>query len=180
MKVIMSFLPVIVIVFAVGCSSITVKTDYDRNVDFSKFNTYRWASGTEINPNDELAKRPLVQKRLMSAVDQVMGEKGFKKADSGETDFVVLIHAGLKEKMQVTDWGYHGWYDPWWGPYGGRVDVSYYEEGTLVIDVVDFRTKELAWRGTGTGIVRDYNTQEEMEDAALVVSQKILKGFPPK
>ena len=179
MKTLISCLVIIAMVLMTGCSSISVKTDYDREVDFSKFKTYRWASGTEINPNDELAKRPLVQKRFMNAVDQVMADKGFKKVESGDTDFIILIHAGLKEKMQVTDWGYRGWYDPWWGPYGGRVDVSYYEEGTLVVDIVDASDKELAWRGTGTGIVRDYDSQEDMEEAALVISQKILKGFPP-
>ena len=180
MRKFVSFLLIILIAMVSGCSSISVKSDYDRDVDFSKFKTYRWAAGTEINPNDELARRPLVQKRFMNAVDQVMSEKGFSKVESGDADCVVLIHAGLKEKMQVTDWGYRGWYDPWWGPYGGRVDVSYYEEGTLVIDVLDFETKELAWRGTGTGIVRDYDTQDEMEEAALVISQQILKDFPPK
>ena len=180
MKVLICILLAAVIVFYGGCSSVTVKSDYDRDVDFSKFKTYRWAAGTEINPNDELAKRPLVQKRFMKAVDLVLSEKGFVLKDSSDSDFIVLIHAGLKDKMQVTDWGYRGWYDPWWGPYGGRVDVSYYEEGTLVIDIVDASDKELAWRGTGTGIVRDYDSQEEMEEAALVVSQKILKDFPPK
>jgi hypothetical protein len=179
MKILIPFLTVLMIVFVSGCSSVTVKTDYDRTVDFSKFKTYRWASGKQINPDDELEKRPLVEKRIKRAVDQVLKEKGYVKADSGSADFTVLVHAGVKEKMQVTDWGYHGWYDPWWGPYGGRVDVSTYEEGTLVIDIVDMSTKELAWRGMATGIVHDYDSQEDMEAAALVVSQKILKDFPP-
>ena len=103
MKVMIFFLLAAVLAFSGGCSSVTVKTDYDRDVDFSKFKTYRWAAGTEINPNDELAKRPLVQKRFMRAVDQVLSEKGFAVKDSGDTDFIVLIHAGLKDKMQVTD-----------------------------------------------------------------------------
>jgi hypothetical protein len=170
----------LVLIFA-SCSSITVKTDFDRDADFSQYKKYRWASGTEINPDDELARNPLLQKRIMSGIDQVLGEKGFILVDNNEADFIVMVHAGIKEKMQVTDWGNRGWYDPWWGPYGGRVDVSYYEEVTLVIDVVNMPKKELIWRGLATGIVRDTDPDpDEQEERIYNVVSRILNDFPPK
>jgi hypothetical protein len=94
-------------------------------------------------------------------------------------DFTVVIHAGVQERMRVTNWGGYGWYDTWWGPYGGRVDVSYYTQGTLVIDMVDQVSKELAWRGLGEGIVREYNDPEEMEKDIRRTVEEILKSFPP-
>ncbi len=133
-----------------ACSSVTIKTDYDREYDFTKFKTYRWASGTEINPQDELQKYPLVLKRVVEAVDKTLAQKGLTKAEEGaDFDLVVLVHAGVKDKMQVHSTGgggyyggRHGWYDPWWGPYGGSTTVSYYEEATLVVDLVSWENKE--------------------------------------
>jgi hypothetical protein len=160
-----------------ACSSVSVKHDYDRGVDFQAYKTYAW-SETEM-PDDELAKNPLVKKRVQLAVDKVLGSKGYSLTETDQADFVVVAHAGIKERMRIQDYGRYGWYDPWWGPYGGRVDVSYYEEGTLVIDIVDAKKKELVWRGTATGIVRKYAKPEKMQEDINEDAGKILAGFPP-
>jgi len=173
-----------------GCASVKVRTDFDPEYDFGSFKTYRWASGEELNPNDELARNTLVRNRFVSSVDKMMMEKGFTKVDSGDADLVIVMHAGSKEKMQVshtpapTGPRYRGrypyyWYDPWWGPYGGTTNVSYYTEGTLVIDMVSWETKELTWRGTGTRTVRDYKNAEKQQQAIDKAVAKILADFPP-
>ena len=100
-----------------------------------------------------MQKYPLVYKRVVAAVDKALAAKGMTKMEEGEPDVVIVAHAGSKERMQVTHTGggyYRGWYDPWWGPYGGSTHVSYYEEATLVIDIVSWNSKELAWRGMAT------------------------------
>lgn len=169
-----------------ACSSVIVKTDYDREYDFSKFKTYRWASGTEINPQDELQKNPLILKRVMAAVDKTLAEKGLNKVEEGSAfDLVVMTHAGTKEKMQVSSTGggyygsYRGWYDPWWGPYGGTTTVSYYEEATLVVDLVAWEQKELAWRGMATGTVKDNQDADEQQERLNGIVAKIFAGYPP-
>lgn len=161
-----------------GCASISVKTDYDRSVDFRRFRTYSWDGGQKMM-DDALMRDPLLRKRIKRAVDQVLQEKGFVLDTADGADFTVVIHAGVQERMRVTNWGGYGWYDTWWGPYGGRVDVSYYTQGTLVIDMVDQVSKELAWRGLGEGIVREYNDPEEMEKDIRRTVEEILKSFPP-
>jgi len=169
----------------VGCSSLKVTTDFDPSQDFSKYKTYRWATSKEVNQNDELTKNPLIKKRVMKAIDKALQTKGFTKTEN-DPDFVVMIMAGTKEKMQVTNTGggygygrYGGWYDPWWGPYGGSTHVSYYEEGSLVIDIVDWNQKELSWRGIGTGVVKEYSSQKEHQEALNEICAKILADFPP-
>ena len=164
-------------VLSIGCSSsVTVRTDYDPGKDFASYKTYKWYTGKQ--PDDELSKYPLTKKRIISSIDKALQAKEFELVESDEADFVVVIHGGSKERMQVTNWGGYGWYDPWWGPYGGRTDVSYYAEGTLVIDIVDTKEKELAWRGLGTTILQDRDAEGEQKflDATC---EKILKDFPP-
>ena len=74
---------------------------------------------------------------------------------------VVVVHGHSQDKTQITEWGICGWYRPWWGPYGGRVEVSTCKEGTLVIDIVDMSDKELACRGLATGIVNEGQTDPQ-------------------
>jgi hypothetical protein len=171
-----------------ACSSVTVKTDYDREYDFAKFKTYRWAAGKEINPQDELQKYPLVLKRVRESVNKTLAEKGLTQAQEGEEfDLVVMVHAGLKERMQVNQTGggyggyggYGGWYDPWWGPYGGTTSVSYYEEATLVVDLVSWEKKELAWRGLATGTVKENQDAAEQQERLDGIVTKIFAEYPP-
>jgi len=184
MKLKLAGISTILIFVMVGCSSLKVATDFDPTQDFSSYKTYRWATTKEVNPNDALAQNPLIKKRIVAGIDAALGQKGFVLAgDDAEPDFVVMTHAGLKEKMNVTQTGGYrgyGWYDPWWGPYGGHTNVSYYEEGSLVIDIVDWKEKELSWRGVGTGIVGEgpSDKEEAQEEINLIVA-KILADFPP-
>lgn len=169
----------------IGCSSLSVTTDFDASQDFNSYKTYRWATTEEANPNDALAQNPLVKKRVIAGIDKTLQEKGFILVEKGSgPDFVVMTHAGVKEKMNVTQTGGgyrgYGWYDPWWGPYGGQTHVSYYEEGSLVIDVIDWTEKELSWRGIGTGVVKEgQQDAEEMQERIDEITAKILADFPP-
>lgn len=178
------FITTFILVF-IGCSSVTVTTDHDPEVDFSKYNTYLWYGG-EMPEDDQLSANPLVKKRIGSAVEKVLESKGFTKGSDGKADLVVIISAGSKEKMQVTNYGYGGYgygrYGRGWGGgYGGSyTDVHYYEETTLLIDLIDVELKELVWRGSGTGIVKEYSDQQEMQEAIDGVVAKIMNDFPPK
>ena len=165
------------ILILMGCSSITVKHDYDQAVDFSKFKTYKW--GTANDPNDVLLSNMLILKRVYEAIDLSLEKKGFKKVEA-DPDFLVYPHGATKEKTDIQSWG--GSYGGWWGagPYGGgNIDVTQYTEGTLVIDMVDMSDNQLFWRGVGTGAVGSPSTPEESTKNINRVIDQILKDFPP-
>ena len=138
MRILLVFLIMGLLSLRFGCSSMTVKQDFDQEYDFNAFKTYRWAAGKEINPQDELQKYPPVYKRVVAAVDKALAIKGVKQVKGDDFDVVVVAHAGSKEHMQVHQTGgyYTEWYYPWWGSYGDQTTVSYYKETTLVIDIV--------------------------------------------
>jgi hypothetical protein len=72
-------------------------------------------------------------------------------------------------------WGW-GWYNPWyaWGaPFGYYGDITYaekghYKEGTLIIDLVDPRTRRIVWRGFGVGAVHR-DPEKDIKDLPKVV-----------
>ena len=163
-----------------GCGTgISVQTDYDPETDFSKLRSFQWLD----SKGSELDKYPLAKKRIQVSVDRNLSAKGFIPAvGTDKPDFYVVTMAGQKEKMNVTDWGYS--YGPYWGaygPYGRNIDVSYYTETTLMIDIVrNVEGKsELAWRGAGTGVVQSARSPEEAEENIQYAVDSILKDFPP-
>jgi len=172
-------IPGILILTITACSTVNISSDYDPTQDFSKYKTYRWAKKKERDPNDILSKNIRLRKAIQSAADKILQKKGFEKVISGKPDFVIVIHGGVQQKVNVYHHGGY-WYHPWWGPYGGYTTVSHYREGSIVIDIVDTKEKELSWRGIATGITKsDVDPEYLHEDIENVVS-KILEDFPPK
>lgn len=188
MKSIIGFFTILLLVTFVGCSSISTTTDYDPTVDFSKYKTYMWFAG-EMPADDELSKYPLVKKRIANSVEKALEAKGYTKGTKDSFDFVVILHAGTKERVQMNTYnyggyGYGGYGGGWGGGYGGGMsttDVNYYDEATVIVDIADAEKKELAWRGTATGIVRkSQKEQSEAQADADEVINKILADFPPE
>ncbi len=169
--------------FLAGCSSITVNYDYDTTTNFAQYRTYKWAPDPSSptmaqNANQASQRSGLLSNRIKIAVDNVLATKGLTLSD-GDTDLMVVFHVGTQEKIQVTDWGYR-YSDYYWG-YGGRqMDVYQYQEGQMIIDLVEENGHNLVWRGTGKGVV-DQSTRspEEMQARINDVVAQILANYPP-
>jgi len=160
-----------------GCSSVSVTSDYDLNVDFSKYKTFYIYIG-ELK-GSKLESTPLVKKRVLEAIESELQKKGFVKEDSTKADMTVFAQANTAEKMDVNSYGYSYGYG--WGPYpyGRNIDVSYYTQGSLIIDFVDNAKDEVVWRGIGTAALQDQGTPEERQLFIDEVVAKILNQYPP-
>jgi len=161
-----------------SCSSLDISTDYDPTQDFSKYKTFRWARIKERDPNDILSKNIMLRKRVQVAVNNALKEKGFEKLDRGKPDFIVFVHAGVQQRTNVY---YHGgyYYGGWWGPYGSSTSVSHYQQGTLVVDIVDTEEKELSYRGIASDVLQSYSDAEELQEDLNYVISAMLEDFPP-
>lgn len=169
----------------VSCSTVNVNYDYDQEADFATIKTFAWRQANV--KDDALEANPLLKKRVLASIEKHLVARGYKKATNTEPDIYVVTHAGIQEKMRVTNWGGAGSYyaspmhGTWWGNdgYSNRVDVNYYTEGTLIIDIVAAKNKELIWRGAGTGLVKNYKSQEKMQKSIDTYVADILNHFPP-
>lgn len=160
-----------------GCSSVSYNSDFDPQLDFTSYETYAW-----LEPADEQATRgrgpsPLVEKRIVSEIDEALDAKGFRKATSRPPDFLVNFLVTTQQKIDFDSyyvgWGYYGWYG------GTQVSARQWTEGTIIIDVIDAKSKELAWRGWATAAVDPDIRQEERNRRIREVVQGTLKPFPP-
>ncbi len=176
---------VLLMALALGCaSSIDVKHDYDKSQDFAALKTYDWFPEPAIIPGNArtaMARSGLLAKRIKDAVDSELSAKGLMK-DSRNPSFLILKHIGLDDKINVTDYGYsYGAYGRYYGgAWGGRnIDVYEYTEGTLILDFIDTKTKQLIWRGCAIGTVDPNKTREEREKRLNKAIAKIMAKFPP-
>lgn len=163
-----------------GCSSITVSHDWDRQEDFSKLETFAWMEQPAEQAGDARTaamKSDLFDRRLQDAVNRHLEAKGYS-IDTAEPDFVIVYHTGIQDKVNVTNWGYT--YGPYWGPWGESIDVYQYAEGTLVLDFIDFGTKQLIWRGTAQKALADNPDPEKVERNIDEVVARLLEKFPPQ
>ena len=161
-----------------SCSSLDITTDFDPTQDFSKYKTYRWARIKERDPNDILTKNLRLRKRVLVAVNKGLQEKGFERLDRGKPDFIVFVHAGVQQKTNVYYQGGY-YYGGWWGPYGSSTSVSHYNQGTLVLDIVDPEEKELSWRGMASDVIQSYYDAEELQEELDYIISIMLEDFPP-
>ena len=96
----------------------------------------------------------------------------------------LLVNIFTKERERVdvnqynAGWGY-GW-GFGWNPYiwGGHSYVTTTTEGTLYIDLIDAKNKELIWQGMGSGyLTQDTNKKDERINEFV---SKIIAEFPPQ
>ena len=120
-------LVLLLMVLVVGCSTIItdVNYDYDRSVDFTGLKSYAWEP---FQSNPRIDK--LTLKRVKRIVDEQLETKGYS-AISANPDFLIAI-TGRKDTKA----------DHW-----SDGDRFTYEEGTLVIEFLDLKSKEHIWRG---------------------------------
>ncbi|WP_348798408.1 DUF4136 domain-containing protein [Flavobacterium adhaerens] len=175
MKTFRFLLPILLLVVVVSCDSVQVYSDYDRSVNFAPYKTFAFMkSGI-----DKVEISDLDKKRILNAIDQQLQAKGLTKSEN--PDLLVNIFTKSREEVSVNQfnagWGY-GW--GWgWNPYmyGGQTTVTSSTEGTLYIDLIDAKKKELIWQGEGTGTLsKDMNRKDEIVND--IVTQ-ILAQYPP-
>jgi hypothetical protein len=159
----------------------TVHVDFDRNIDSSAFRSYSWKVHPQLEQDPELLQS-VGAELVRMAVNEVLIGRGFEPTEDEFADFHVTFFGNRKQKQEVTGAvtvGGGGWYGA--GSYyqsgWTKVMVSDYTEGTLVLDVVDAKTKQLAWRAYCKGVIRDPSKRDKIITKAV---EKALKQFPPK
>jgi hypothetical protein len=158
-----------------GCSGVRVDHDYDRSADFGSLRSYRWIAATKTG--DPALDNTLLRGRIRNAVDAALSAKGYRKADTGPVDFNVATHVSKQSKVDVESipvgFGYG------WGFGATETEVDQYEEGTLMLDIVDSSATKLLWRGTGKTRLYPGQSPAERDREVSNVVNAILKSFPP-
>jgi hypothetical protein len=170
------------LVALVSCSTVRVESDYNPQVDFSTLRSYAWMPDPPDVSSNPLLHNSILDGRIRSAVDRTLAGKGIRQVEVSQADFLVNYYVNLEQKIRVdtvptTSYGYG--YGGWYGGTASETRVQQYEEGTLILDVVDPEKDELLWRGSGSTRVSKKTSPEAREKKIDEIVSKLLESFPP-
>ena len=173
MKAIHAFFVLFLMGFVVSCSTIYgVQYDYDKQADFKSLKTYDWMTVPEKADIDSLNVE-----RVKKAVNAELQAKGLMMT-SNNPDFLIAEHLGRKDKVIGNRGSGYGMNKGYSGP--KTMSVHQFEEGSLLLDFVDAKSKKMIWGGALKAGVDYVNTPEQSEKLINEAVQEILKKFPTK
>jgi len=159
---------VALVLLASGAAAQTVKVDFEKGTDFSRYKTYDWV------PTQEPTANPVNHVRITRAVERELELKGLKKSMESP-DLRVTYLAKIEKKLKGQ--GYQT-SSPWQSSSDLRtvVDFKRVSEGTLIVELIDDDTRLTLWRGVVTQPAPPPDEVGPVIDAAV---KKVLKDYPP-
>ena len=168
-----------------GCTHMDIANDYDQSYNYEQLKNYAWLPGLKLNIGDGRIDDHTIEMRIKRAVETELSQKGFKKVDNGNEDFLVGYNAALNEPLYRDKL-----YEYSVKEYGSMRVIyeersSYnppsYDAGSLIIDVIIPKTKEIIWRGSAQANIQiDYVSTEKKKKRLSKAVHQILDNFPPE
>lgn len=179
----------IILAFAFSsCNTTKVIVDYDPQADFSQYKTFSYVPWNKQS-DEILSERD--KNRFRAATTFELEKLGFVKGE-GKTDLAINLFLIIDQKTGTST--YNDFYSSgptvgyYLGPWGynnpGGVSVagtmhSYdYEEGTLIVDLLDVKKKQLAWQGIAKKTIKSKNKGNGDGSGIKLVMEKLFKDFP--
>lgn len=168
----------LVLVLSACTSTPKVQSDFDRSADFGAFHTFAFV---EELGTDTSGYSTLLTSYFKSAVEREMIGLGYTYSDKNP-DLFVNFSTNSEARTDVRSTGMTSGYTGYYGyrrgmyagfPYATDVDTVHYKVGTVNIDVVDAKKKQLVWVGTTEGRL----TKEVMENPQAAVNAAVANIF---
>lgn len=168
-----------------ACSTMEVQHSADSSKVMPSYSTFAWIEPAE-NGSQVRAPEPSVDRFIRQAVERELVVKGYSRGEPETADFLISWFGRLDEKVQRQDishfYSSYGYGSALAATMPGKVEEAAvkrtYEEGTLVIEVVDRASGNRVWRGSATEtIVRKIDEREE----AMIINKavrEIMRPFP--
>ncbi|MDT0649815.1 DUF4136 domain-containing protein [Autumnicola edwardsiae] len=184
MKAMKSILFCSILIMVLSCGP-RVQTVKPMDTDLSKYSTFAYLPNTNVEVPGKGYNDENVNRMIVETVNQNMEQTGYT-LDRDNPDLLVLISTSTEiERETTTDPVYAtypytagvGAVSPYYGSYyyrgyntfGGGImgydtDTYAYEEGIVVINLVDRQTKETVWKGITSDALYDQRNTVAMRD----------------
>lgn len=167
----------LVAVAVTGCATMSVSSHVQRGLDFTQYRTYDWGPADALPTGDpRLDQDAFFEDHMQGAVERQLAAKGVERVSAGTPDLLIHYHASITQRIDVNrvDREYGYCYDP-----ECLVKVIDFEAGTLVLDIVDTRTKQVIWRGWAQHSLGDMlENRDRMARRIDEAVSRMLERFP--
>ncbi len=183
MKFINSLFSSLLMLVLISCGP-KVSTVKPMDRDLSKYDTFAYLPNT----NEEVPERSYndeeVNTFILESINKNLREEGYQ-LDREDPDLLVLVSTKIDTELAVdtdpiyTTYPYTagiGTIPPYYEPYyypgynnyvnivGYDTDTYAYEEGTLIVQLVDSDTKNTVWKGVATDPIFEENSLTAIQD----------------
>ena len=170
-------IPFLLISVAACDESMSAGADYDRDVDFTAYHTFAWEEADLLPVGDpRLDGNPFFVERIQNSVSAELAARGLERVGTGPS-LLVHYHASVRDRVDVFEVDRRAGYDV--SEYGPGTAVRQYDEGTLLVDVVDAETLRVIWRGWARAdVTRFLDQPEALETLVEEAARAMFQHFP--
>ena len=164
----------LIVVVCVAASAQKVHVSANPNEDLTKYKTYAWAKGMVLS-------NAHIKTLIVDAVDHEMARKGLKKVDNeADAEIIVVALAYTESDLRTTN--------PSWEPVLNTIQKGIpagayalpVTKGSLVIDMMDAKTKNGLWRGAASAVLEQGPTADAAHNAKTAekpIKKAVIKMF---
>jgi Domain of unknown function (DUF4136) len=156
------------------------QVDFNPEINFEQFKTFAYLGGInklvmqQLNPD-------LLSDRVHRSVTRELTAKGLREVKPDENPDLVVRYWATSSKDADTTWFTNfGVYEPYIGSYWGfwynTISTTTRRQGTLTVDLIDPKKKDLVWR---VYIVRKITNVDKVWKQADEDFTKGFGSFPP-
>ncbi len=160
-----------------GCASINTGADFPAGIRMDQYQTFAWGGGDTLPAGDpRLDNNPFFDARVRSAVELELAAKGLRHV-AASPDLLVHYHASVRQRVDVVRADEaRGYSSP---ELRASEKVVEFDEGTLIVDVVEPKGKTVVWRGWSQtdvgGLLNDPRAMEKRINASVKL---MMQRFP--
>ncbi len=160
-----------------ACATVSVGADHDPDVRFDQYRTFGWEASDGLPVGDpRLDNNPFFDSRVRAAAELELSAKGLRLVNQSP-DLLIHYHASVQRHVDVIKGDERrGYSSP---DYAQSSTMVEFEEGTLLLDIADAKSKRILWRGwaqTDVGGLLD--RPRELEKRISESMRRMVKPFP--
>ena len=159
-----------------GCATRIVSSHVELGADFSHYRTYDWGPADALPTGDaRLDNNGIFRDQFQGAIEKELAARRLALV-SKDPDLLIRTHTNVTHRLDV-DTSPHE--HPRCQGGGCSPTVVQYELSTLMIDVVDARTKKLVWRAwSRDDMSGEIDDQQRLRRAVTDAVVEMMKLFP--
>lgn len=158
---------VLLLALSVVTSAQQVEVNYNHNQNFGSYRTYAWGSN-----NENQIQNSILAQTAKQDIDSALQSKGLQMVEENQSpDLLVLANGGLRQQTSYAASGMRGI-----GGGFGTITPEQSEEGTLIVDLHDAKTKSLVWRGIAQNTLSNKGGKNQQMVGKAI--QKMFKQWP--
>jgi hypothetical protein len=185
----LGFLGLVVAIFCLSACATKpyVATDYEESYNFAALKTFSVKAAKPENKEDILVS-PFTLSHIHALVNSELSKRYQSVGENASPDFLVTYHVVMEEKLDPNTYdemyGYGFWGRGYrypsplfYRPSMGTVRV--YNQGSLIIDMVDAKTQQPIWRGVSEKRLNKSLSPQKQREILTGAVMEVLAQFPP-